>query len=71
MSAELDVLTTQVAANTEVEASAIVLLEGLKSALDAAIASGNPAALTALSTQLEFSRAALAAAIVANTPAAP
>lgn len=67
----LTALTAQVAANTSAEQSAITLLGGLKAALDAAIASGNPAALTALSAQLGTSQAALAAAIVANTPATP
>jgi len=71
MAGELDTLTAQVKANTDAEASAITLIEGLKTALDAAIASGNPAALTALSAQLSASKDALAAAILANTPAAP
>jgi hypothetical protein len=52
-------------------ASAITLLQGLKSALDAAIASGDPAALQALSTDIGNQTAALAAAVTANTPAAP
>lgn len=66
----LDVLTAQVKANTDVEASAVTLLGGLKKALDDAIASGNPAALTKLSSDLGASQAALSAAILANTPAA-
>jgi hypothetical protein len=69
--AALDDLTAQVARNSDVEDSAIALLQGLKKALDAAIASGNPAALTALSTQLGAKTDALAAAVVANTPATP
>ncbi len=71
MASALDDLTAQVTANTSAEASAITLLQGLKAALDAAIASGNPAALKALSAQLGTSQTALAAAILANTPAAP
>ncbi len=71
MANELQTLTTQVAANTSAEASAIVLLQGLKTALDAAIAANNPQALLDLSNQLGASQQALAAAIVANTPAAP
>ncbi len=71
MANELQTLQTQVAANTDAEQSAIVLLQGLKTALDQAIASGNPAALTALSAALGTSQQALAAAITANTPAAP
>lgn len=50
--------------------SAITLLRGLKEALDAAIASGDPAALAALSAELDTKTNALAAAISANTPAA-
>jgi hypothetical protein len=48
-----------------------VLLQGLKAALDDAIASGNPAALTALSQQLGAQTQALSDAIIANTPATP
>jgi hypothetical protein len=71
MAGELDALTAAVQRNSDVEDSAIVLLQGLKAALDAAIASGNPAALTALSTTIGAKADALAAAVVANTPAAP
>lgn len=71
MAGELEGLTAQVAANTDVEASAATLLGGLKAALDAAIAAGNPAALTALSASLGTSAAALSAAVAANTPTAP
>ena len=71
MAGELDSLRSQVEQTVTVERSAIVLLQGLKTALDAAIASGNPAALTDLSAQLGASAGALADAIVANTPAAP
>ena len=70
MSTELDALTAAVQRNSDAEDSAITLLQGLKAALDAAIATGNPAALTALSTQIGAKTDALAAAIVANTPAA-
>jgi hypothetical protein len=71
MSTELDTLTAAVQKNSDAEDSAIVLLQGLKTALDAAIASGNPQALVALSAQIGIKTDALAAAIVANTPAAP
>jgi len=73
MSAALDALTAQVTANTSAEASAAQLLKNLKDKLDAAIASApqdDSAALNALSTELGTSQAALAAAVVANTPAA-
>jgi hypothetical protein len=68
MAGELDALTAQVTANTDAEASAILLLENLHALLVAA--GTDPAKLTALTTQLETSKEALAAAIVANTPAA-
>lgn len=69
--AVLDDLTAQVAANTTVEGSALTLIQGLAAKLAAAIAAGNPAALTALQTQLKTSADALAAAVAQNTPAAP
>lgn len=75
MQQQLDALTTQVAANTSVVQSAVTLIAGLKVSLDAAIAAqaagDDGAALTALSEQLATSDAALAAAVAANTPAAP
>ena len=71
MAGELDALTAQVAANTTIEGSALTLIQGLAAQLAAAIAAGNPAALTALETQLKTSADALAAAIATNTPAAP
>jgi len=69
MSAELDALTVQVAANTTVEQSAITLIQGL--ATQIAALKNDPAAITALSASLKNSADALAAAITANTPAAP
>jgi hypothetical protein len=70
MAGELDALKAAVAKDTDVDSSAIVLLQGLKAKLDAAIAAGDPAALTALSAQLGQNTDALAAAVTANTPAA-
>lgn len=70
MANELDTLKTAVQKNTDAEESAIVLLQGLKTALDAAIASGDPAALTALSASIGSETDKLASAVVANTPAA-
>jgi hypothetical protein len=66
--ADLAALTTQVTANTDAEASAIQLITNIAAALKAA--GTDPVAIAALATQLETSRAALAAAVVANTPAA-
>ena len=68
LSTELQDLTTQVAETKTVIDSAIVLIQGIKAALDAA--GSNPAALKALRDSLDTSEQALAAAIVANTPAA-
>ena len=68
MAGELDLLKTRVAENTTVIGSAITLLQGLKAKLDEAIASGDPAALQALSAELGVQDQALAAAIQANTP---
>jgi hypothetical protein len=65
--ASLDVLTAQVTANTDVEASAIQLLTNLSAALVAA--KNDPVAVQALADQLKTSGDKLAAAIVANTPA--
>jgi hypothetical protein len=71
MAAELDKVEADVAAENTVIDSAVALLAGLKAELDAAIASGDPNRLTALSASIEAKTAALAAAVTANTPAAP
>lgn len=67
MAADLTALTAQVAENTSAEASAITLLNGLSAQL-ASIAT-DPVAVAALAAELKSSGDALAAAIVANTPA--
>jgi len=69
--ATLTDLEANVRANTDVIDSAIVLLQGLKTKLDEAIASGDPAKLQALADELGSADAKLAAAVVANTPAEP
>ena len=71
MAGELAALQAQVAANTDVIESAITLIQGIKAALDAAIAAGNPQALADLSAALGAEDAKLAAAVAANTPPAP
>lgn len=71
MSAALDALTAQVAANNAVVESALTLIQGLKAQLDAAIAAGDPAQLQALSDSLAAEDSKLAAAVAANTPATP
>jgi ADP-ribosylglycohydrolase len=71
----LDGLNTKVAALETVEASAITLLQGLKSALDAALALGDPAAIVAavqtVSDKIGADTDTLAAAVAAGTTAAP
>lgn len=67
--ADLTQLTADVAADTTVDQSAITLIQGLAAQL--AAAGTDPVALAALSTQLETNAAAIAAAVTANTPAAP
>lgn len=64
---QLDNLTAQVARETEVTASAVVLLKGLKTALDEA--GTDPDKLAALSKQLGQNSDDLAAAVSENTPA--
>ena len=66
--ADLSGLTAQVTANTDVEASAVALLNGL--AAQIAQLKTDPAALQALSDQLKASATSLSEAITANTPAA-
>jgi hypothetical protein len=68
--AAIDDLQAEVAKVKSVEASAITLLQGLSQLLKDAIASGNPAAIQAVVTDLDASATALADAVTANTPAA-
>lgn len=71
MAQELETLTQEVSETNTVMGSAITLLQGLKTRLDEAIASGNPAALQALSDSLDTNTNALAEAIQTNTPVDP
>ena len=68
-------LQTEVANNTTVEGSALTLIQGLAAQLAAALAmEAGPAqssALQAVLTQLQTNDSGLAAAVAANTPAAP
>lgn len=72
MSRQLDSLKSDVAQNTTVVGSAIVLLTSLAASLKAAILANQNGddgeALSALSTSLEASTAQLAQAVAANTP---
>jgi hypothetical protein len=69
MALDLTALQTEVANNTTVEASAITLIQGFATALQAA--GTDPVALAALVTTLQTNDAGLAAAVAANTVAAP
>lgn len=71
MATTLTDLAAQVAAENTVIDSAVTLLSGLKAALDAAIASGDPAQIQAISDSIGAEQQKLADAITANTPAAP
>jgi len=66
MAGEMDRLTADVAKMRGTVDSALVLIRGFRAALDAAIAAGNPAALNALSDDLESKESELAQAVAAN-----
>ena len=74
----LDDLAAQVKANTDAEASAVIVLNGIagriQTAVDAALANGATAAelqpVTDEVAALKASADALSAAVVANTPSA-
>ena len=65
---DLTALQAAVAAESTVIDSAITLLQGLYTALQAT--AGDPTALNALATEIKTKTDALAAAVAANTPAA-
>ena len=67
MSAELDRLTVEVQEMGTVVDSAIALLQGLATQLEAI--KNDPAAISALADELDVKANALADAITANTPA--
>lgn len=72
MATDLTELTEQVARNSDVDQSAIALLNGIAARIDAAVAAaeaGNTTALAELATSLRNSSDALAAAITENTDA--
>lgn len=69
--ATLDDVVAAVAAEGTVVDSAVTLLTSLKAALDAAIASGDPTKIQAVSDAIGAQTKALSDAVAANTPAAP
>ena len=68
MAQELDNLTKQVQQDTDVESSAITLLQGLSQQISSL--KQDPQAIQRLADKLQQSSAQLASAITANTPAA-
>lgn len=69
MANELDTLTAQVKANNDLLDSATTLINGIASKI---VAAGNdPIALSNLAIELKNKDDVLAAAVAANTPAAP
>lgn len=69
MSAELDALTAEVARDTAIESSAVKLINGIASQIQAN--ASDPGKLNTLAASLKSSSDDLAAAVAANTPAAP
>jgi len=65
---ELDALTAEVTRNTDVDASAIALINGLAAKI--VELKNDPVALQALADSMKASSNALADAVTANTPAA-
>lgn len=66
---QLDSLEAAVAQSTEVQASAVVLIQGIADQLRDA--QSDPVKIAQLESQLRSSAESLSAAITANTPAAP
>lgn len=67
---DLTKLQAAVAAETQVDQSAVVLIQQIADALKAANASGDQAAVDALAAQLSASAATLGSAVAANTTSA-
>lgn len=67
----LDDLKAAVAAEANVEQSAVTLLNGLAQQLKDAVATNNSAAIEDVANQIISNTAGLAAAITANTPPPP
>lgn len=64
-------LSAEVARNTSVDQSAVVLLSGLADQIAALVAAQDVAGLEALVAQLRTDTDGLAAAVTANTPVVP
>lgn len=68
--ASLDDLKAEVSGLTDVVTSVVTLLDGLKTQLDEALATGDPAAVQSVIDSLETEKQALADAVTRDTPAA-
>ena len=68
MALDLSALEAAVSEDETVDGSAIALINGLATALEAT--KGDPVAVQALADRLRATSAALAAAVIAHTPAA-
>lgn len=68
--ATMDDLKAAVQRNSDAEASAVALLQGISQQLKDAKNANDPAAMDAAIASLDANTSALAAAVVANTPAA-
>lgn len=71
MATILEDLVREVSEQRTLNGSVIALLQGLKAALDEAIVRGDMTAVKAAVDDLEAQQVELAAAMLANTPAAP
>ena len=70
MSKEMDDLKAAVAEETTVTESVVVLLTDISKRLNDAVASGDTEAIKAVTAEITASKDKLAAAVLANTPAA-
>jgi hypothetical protein len=68
---KITALTDKVSAVETVDASAVTLLQGLSQMVKDLGTDPDPAAVQALADRLDAATASLAAAVTANTPAAP
>lgn len=68
--ATIEDLKASVQKNTDAEASVVTLMQGLSQQLKDAKAANDPAAIQAVIDQIDANTNSVAAAVVANTPAA-
>jgi len=71
MATPIEDLVREVSESRTVNGSAVILIAGLKSALDAAIAANDMSMVVAAAADLDAQQAELVAAMTANTPVSP